>query len=153
MKRWELDIAPTKCVVMRNGNKNPVHSYFINDFELPIHTSFKDLGITFNDNMSGNTHINTICTKAYLIINRLFRCFITNDYIYLLKAYLSYVRPIVESDSSIWNPDNFICNSNNIETIQIYFIKILFYRCKLLNGLMMIELFFSILKHYFIAGY
>ena len=33
MKRWELEIAPTKCVVMRIGNKNPVHSYFINDFE------------------------------------------------------------------------------------------------------------------------
>ena len=86
--------------------------------------------------MSFNTHINTICTKAHLIINRLFRCFITNDYIYLLKAYISYVRPIVESDSSVWNPDNFICNSNNIENIQ-----------------MKIELFFSILKLYFIAGY
>ena len=98
MKRWELEIAPTKCVVMRICNKNPVHSYFINDFKLPIHTSFKDLGITFNDNMSFNTHINIICTKAHLIINRLFICFITNDYIYLLKAYISYVSPIVESD-------------------------------------------------------
>ena len=96
---------------------------------MPIHISFKDLGITFNDNMSFNTHINTICIKAHLIINRLFRYFITNDYIYLLKAYLSYVRPIMESDSSIWNPDNFIYNSNNIENIQIYFTKILLYRC------------------------
>ena len=50
---------------MRIGNKNHVHSYFTNDFELPIHTSFKDLGITFNDNMSFNTHINTICTLNY----------------------------------------------------------------------------------------
>ena len=25
MKIWELEIAPTKCVVMRIGNKNPVH--------------------------------------------------------------------------------------------------------------------------------
>ena len=53
--------------------------------------TFEDLGITFNDNMSFNTHINTIYNKAHLIINRLFKCFITNDYIYLLKAYLSYV--------------------------------------------------------------
>ena len=49
----------------------------------------------------------------------------------MLKAYISYVRPIVESDSSVWNPDNFICNSNNIENIQIYFTKILFYICDL----------------------
>ena len=81
--------------------------------------------------MSFNTHINTICTKAHLIMNRLFRSFITKDYIYVFKAYLSYVRPIVESDSSVWNPDNFIRNSNNIENIQIYFTKILFYRCNL----------------------
>ena len=74
---------------MRIGNKNPVHSYCNNDFE-HIHTSFKYVGITFNDNMSFNTHINTICTKAHLIINRLFKCVITNDYIYLLKAYLPY---------------------------------------------------------------
>ena len=32
MTRWELELAPTKCVVMRIGNKKPVHSYFINDF-------------------------------------------------------------------------------------------------------------------------
>ena len=103
--------------------------------------------------MSFNTHINTICTKAHLIINRLFRCFITNDYIYLLKAYLSYVHPIVESDSS-WNSDIFISNSKNIENIQIYFTKILFFiDVTLLNGLLKIELFFSILKLYFIAGY
>ena len=32
---------------------------------MPIHTSFKDLGITFNDNISFNTHINTISTLNY----------------------------------------------------------------------------------------
>ena len=42
--------------------------------------------------MSFNIHINNICNKAYLIIYRLFRCFITNNYIYLLKAYILYVR-------------------------------------------------------------
>ena len=64
------------------NKKNPVHSYFINDCELTMHTSFNDLGITCNDTMSFNTPINTICTKAHLIINILFRCFITNYYIY-----------------------------------------------------------------------
>ena len=37
----------------------------------------------------------------------------------------------MESDSSVWNPDNFICNSNNIENIQIYFTNIICYRCNL----------------------
>ena len=109
--------------------KDPVKSYFINDFgyfNYDMNTSFTYLGISFNDNMSLNIHINTICTKVQLIINRLFGCFITNDYIYWLNANLSCVRLIVESDSSVWNPDNFIFNSINIEHIQIYFTKILF---------------------------
>ena len=101
---------------MRICNKNPVHSYFINDFELPMHTFFKDLGIICNVNMRFNTHINTICTKAHLSM-----------------AYYSYVRPIVESDSSVWNPENVICNSNNIEKILIYFTKILFYKCNIIE--------------------
>ena len=63
--------------------------------------NLKYLSITFNDNMNFNTHINTICTKTHLIINRLFRCSITNNYIYFINAYLSYIRPIVESDSSV----------------------------------------------------
>ena len=113
---------------MQIGNKNPVDSYFINDFELPIHTSFKDLGITFNDNMNFNTHINTICTKAHLIINILFRCFIT------------CLKPIYHMFAILWNRIHLNLesrqfhnpgNSNNIENIQIYFTKILFYRCNL----------------------
>ena len=60
MKRWELELSTTKCVVMRIGKKDPVLSYFINDFELPIYTFFKDLGITFNNNMSYTTNINTM---------------------------------------------------------------------------------------------
>ena len=49
----------------------------------------------------------------------------------MLKSYVSYVCPIVDSDLSVWIPDNFICNYNNIENIQIYFTTILFYRCNL----------------------
>ena len=101
MKIWELELAPKKCVVMRVGNMFPAHVYNLNGHTLPIQSSFKDVGITFSDNMSFNIHINNICNKSYLIINRLFRCFITNNYIYLLKAYISYVRPLVESDSSV----------------------------------------------------
>ena len=88
MNIWELELAPKKCVVMRVGNMFPAHVYNLNGYTLPIQSSFKDLGITFSDNMSFNIHINNICNKAYLIINRLFRCFITNNYIYI---YLKHI--------------------------------------------------------------
>ena len=69
----------------------------------------------------------------YYLLDRKQRVKINDSFSNFSPAYISYIRPIVESDSSVWNPDNFICNSNNIENIQIYFTKILFYRCNLIK--------------------
>ena len=73
---------------MRVGNTFPAHVYNFNGHTLSIQYSFKDVGITFSDNINFNIHINNICNKAYLIIDILFRYFITNNYIYLLKEYI-----------------------------------------------------------------
>ena len=70
MKIWELKLALKKCVVMRVGNMFPAHVYNLNGHTLPNQSSFKDLGITFSDNLSFNIHINNIRNKAYIIINR-----------------------------------------------------------------------------------
>ena len=82
---WELKLSPSKCVVMRIGCNDhgapPVYSF--NGVRLPVVKQFKDLGITFCDNHSFNIHINSICSKAYILINRIFRCFITNNYVFL----------------------------------------------------------------------
>ena len=54
------------------------------------------------------------------------RCFITNDYVFLLQAYISYVRPILEYNSSIWNPHtNYI--GNTIENEVTSFSMVLIY--------------------------
>ena len=111
---WELERAPSKCVVMIIGYNDhpPPPVYSLNGVLLPVVKQLKDLGITFCDNLSFNIHINSICSKAYILINRICRCFITNDYVFLLQAYISYVRPILEYNSSIWNPHtNYIGNA------------------------------------------
>ena len=57
------------------------------------------------------------------------RCFITNDYVFILQAYIHYVRPILEYNSSIWNPHtNYIGNAKALERVQRLFTKRLFYR-------------------------
>ena len=101
---WELELAPSKCVVMRIGCNDHLPVYSLNGVILSVVKQFKDLGITFCDNLSFNIHINSICSKAYIIINSIFRCYITNDYVFLLQAYISYVHPILEYNSYIWNP-------------------------------------------------
>ena len=71
---WELELAPSKCVVMRIGCNDQPPVYSLNGVLLPVIKKFKDLGITFCDHLSFNIHINSICSKAYILINRIFRC-------------------------------------------------------------------------------
>ena len=44
------------------------------------------------------------CAKAYSVIIRIFRCFITNNVTILLTAYVAYARPHLELASTVWNP-------------------------------------------------
>ena len=60
------------------------------------------------------------------------RLCITNDYVFLLQAYISYVRLILEYNSSIWNPHtNYIGNADALDKFKRLFTKRLFYRCNI----------------------
>ena len=130
-EKWDLKVAIAKCASMTIGNTNN-HLYNISDSSIPHCTSFRDLGIVFENNMKFNIHINNICNKAYIISNILFRCFITSNPYYITKAYTTYVRPLLEYGSSIWNPGSiFIGLKNSIEKVQKKFTKRIFYRCSI----------------------
>ena len=78
------------------------------------------------------THISEICSKAYTLSNMIFRYFITNHYSPLVCAHLTYIRPILEYGSSVWNPhSNYIGYNDLLEKVQRNFTKKLFYRCNL----------------------
>ena len=65
---WELEIVPSKCVVMRIGCNDHPPLYSLNGVLLPVVNQFKDLGMTFCDNLSFKIHINSIYSKAYIYI-------------------------------------------------------------------------------------
>ena len=59
-----------------------------------------------------------------------------NDYCYLTKAFITYVRPLLEYNSCIWNPSNIYLEyifrpTNKIEKVQRTFTKRLFYICSI----------------------
>ena len=62
--------------------------YFVKNTILPYTIDYKDLDLTLSVDLKMNTHINHICNNAYVIINRIFRYFNTNNYKYILKAYM-----------------------------------------------------------------
>ena len=98
----------------------------------PLLNNFKDLGIIFNSKLNFNNHIFTIVRNAKRTSNIILRCFITKEYINYIIALKSYVRPLLEYASTLWNPHR--CGSNNnemIEKFQRNYTKRVFYICNL----------------------
>ena len=77
------------------------------------------------------------CTGAYNVNNRIFRCFITNNKIAIINAYITYARPYVEFSTTIWNPGIearfYIGLKSKIYKGHKYCTRHLYYRC---NNLM-----------------
>ena len=116
-----------------------------------FNTFFSNIGINLSEKISApsldndiyktmqgnkfNIHINNICSKAYVISNIIFRCFTTNNSYYLVKAYTTYIRPLLEYGSSIWNPGNdFSGLKKLIEKVQHKFTKRIYFRCNFIKS-------------------
>ena len=54
--------------------------------------------------MSLSQHISEIVSKAHQRANHIIRCFISGDVDLLIRAFIVYVRPILEYNSVLWSP-------------------------------------------------
>ena len=131
---WQLQIAEHKCCVLSFGN--PVlPSYYMNDVQLTNVTEYRDLGVLVDNQCIFRQHVSTICQKAYRATNVLFRCFNTDNANALIRGYTSFVRPILEYCSTVWNPfihaKYYLGMTDELENIQRYFTRRLYYRCRL----------------------
>ena len=95
----------------------------------------KDLGVIVDDHCLFKQHVSYICKKAYCSINVLFRCFHTANTVAQIRGYKSFIRPVLEYCSTVWNPyihaRHFIGMTDRLENVQRYFTRRVYYRCKL----------------------
>lgn len=126
----KLQLAYDKCQQIsftRNINKIDF-KYNIGDVALTKVASIRDLGVTLDEKLLLNNHIDNIFTKAYqmlgfvLRISKPFRKAST-----YLTLYQTLVRSHLDFASVIWNPF-YAVYSNKIETIQKKFVRALHYR-------------------------
>ena len=89
---------------------------------LPAVTSVRDLGVTVTSNLSPSTHIRDIVSRAHKRALAIHRSFVSRDTNMLVRAYKTYVRPMVEHNSVIWSPHN-IQDIQEIERVQRKFTK------------------------------
>ena len=120
---WQLSLAVGKCFHLRLGLTHfTQHVYTVNNTVISNVDELRDLGVLVDSRLTFSSHINAIVSKAHIRANQILRCFLSRDRFVLTKAFVTYVRPLVEYCSTLWNPCQ-INLINKLESVQRSFTK------------------------------
>ena len=116
---WSMQFHPDKCQLLNISNKKTpsIHTYTIHNSHIQPTPNAKYLGITINNKLSWNTHIDTVCQKGNNTLNFLNRNFRHTSKKIKEQLYMTYVRPILEYSSSVWDPHT-LDNITKLEKVQ-----------------------------------
>ena len=124
-EQWQLSISHKKTNIMlmslHNTTSNDMQ-FYIGDNAVHMVGEVKDLGVTLDNRLRFATHINQIVARAYVRTNLLFKCFTSRDTATLVRAFIVYVRPLLEYASCVWSPYH-ITAIKQIESVQRKFTK------------------------------
>ena len=114
-----MKFHPQKCQVLKITNKKKTiqNTYRIHDTKLEEVTKSKYIGITINNKLMWKDHITNICNKANSTLGFIRRNLYTANKEIKLKCYNSFVRPILEYSSTVWDPHH-LNEIHEIESIQ-----------------------------------
>ena len=106
---WKLAFNASKCKVIHIGSANENYRYTMTDNDgnhsyIETVSNEKDLGVTFDNQLSFEDHINIITMKARRTLGIIHRSFEFLDRSMFLTLYKSLVRPVLEYGSSVWSP-------------------------------------------------
>ena len=113
---WSMEFHPDKCKVLRIINKRKVikYRYLLHNVILKEVSNAKYLGVAMNIRLSWKKHAYEICGKANETRQLLQRNLVACKPETKLQCCKTFIRPIVEYSSSVWDPV-----SNNQLTTQI----------------------------------
>ena len=102
---WQLPISYSKFCVMTVGKISGVSCVFCFDSVIINHVQItRDLGILVEPDLKFKKHISDIINQSNRRSALIFRSFLSLNQNNLLRAYKTYVRPIVEYASPTWSP-------------------------------------------------
>ena len=107
-QRWLMSFNADKCEVLRISNKRKniiaEHPYSIHGTALRVVDEAKYLGVTIHRSLSWKPHINTICNRGNSTLGFLRRNLRKCPQQLKEQAYKTYVRPVLEYSSTVWDP-------------------------------------------------
>jgi hypothetical protein len=112
----QLPLAEQKCksisVFSSPIDDNSIYS--LNNTELETVSNIRDLGIIVSHDLKPHLHIMNIVSQASVRSCLIYRAFITRRHEFLISMYKVFVRPIVESNTSLWSP----CQLGDIQLVE-----------------------------------
>jgi len=119
---WQLKISHSKCNIFNIGPTITSQRFFLSNSPLPSTNLTVDLGISFDPTLTFKYHIYNIVKRAKLRGSLIHRSFVSRNVANLIRAFKTYVRPIVEYAPQIWSPHQ-ISLINLVEGVQRSFTK------------------------------
>jgi hypothetical protein len=118
-RKWLMEFHPEKCQLLRitNGHNPVKFPYSIHDHPLEAVPSAKYLGVELTDNLSWNRHAECISKKGMTSLGFLRRNLGSCPREVKTRCYNTFVRPVVEYASSVWDPTT-KKNIAKIESVQ-----------------------------------
>ena len=103
---WLMAFNPDKCEVIRITNKKKpfIFDYILHGIKLQTTKNTKYLGLNISDDLSWSKHINQTTAKGNNTLKFIKRNIQTNNSKIKETAYKTYVRPLLEYSSSVWDP-------------------------------------------------
>ena len=133
ISEYQLKLAPHKSSALHICKKsldNNLQQFQLNSTTIPSTRSIKDLGITIQNNLKWEVHINNIYGKAASLSYRILKCFRSKNIWTLLLLYKSYVRPLLVFNTEVWSP-YFKKDIDRIESVQKRYTKLICQRCNI----------------------
>ena len=120
--KWQISISHSKCSILELGRDNLGSCFSLDNQIITRSGLVKDLGVHVDSDLSFAPHIRDIVSRAKQRSSLIFRCFLSHNIINLKRAFITYIRPLVEFASQVWSP-SLVGLINEIESVQRSFTK------------------------------
>ena len=100
---WQLGISHKKCSILQVGTvaSDWNHDYYIESDPVVQVDVVIDLGIFVDKSLKFDHYINNIVARASSRANLIHKCFISEDITVMTRAFVTYVRPLLEYASCV----------------------------------------------------
>jgi len=114
-----INTKKTKEMLLGSIARSTPDKLYINNLEIERVKKFKLLGITINDKLKWNEHVDSICAKVnkrLYFLKKLRRANMSGSD--LLFYYKSIIRPVTKYACAVWHPGLTKSQSHSLEALQ-----------------------------------